>query len=107
MLNLREDQGASPHHVVVAAYGSRQPVSLFGLNPARKLEWRNQRAGYNFILAGNENGPKPNTAASEHYTINNCPVMAAAVSNDDTLVILVDHEVPSRKLKGLLVGNGQ
>jgi hypothetical protein len=41
MLNLREDQGASPHHVVVVPCGSRRVGGLSDLNPAGKLKWGN------------------------------------------------------------------
>ena len=50
MLNLREDQGVSPHHVVVAARGSSRSEGLSGLNPAGKLKWGNKRASDNFIF---------------------------------------------------------
>ena len=103
MLNLREDQGASPHHVVVVPCGSRRVGGLSDLNPAGKLKWGNQSTGNNFVFTWDQHRPKADAAAAQQSAINDCAVMAAAIPYDDVILILIDHEMPPRELKRLVV----
>jgi len=58
------------------------------------MKWGDQSASNNFIFTWNQYRPKANTITAQQNTINDRAVMAAAVTHDDTILILINHEMP-------------